>query len=349
MRFSEIYGHNKIKYALQKAVAEDRVGHAYIFEGQLGVGRMSTALAFAQLLVCESDKDAVNEHSGVACDRCKSCSMAETMSHPDIRVITNQLYDDKKKSKDVLVDTVRSMKQEIYIKPYMAKRKIYIVPAADTMNVYAQNSLLKVLEEPPEYCTIILIAENSNMFLQTILSRAQLFRFESLNRDIVAKYLQEKIPDMTSETARIKACMSGGSIGRAIELATDKEADEIRRDTIHHIMLLAENGVKGLYETVLFLKRNKNEIDFILGIMQDFFRDLMYLNGTGDTQNIMNTDMQNEIKRLNETVSDVAPVRMLETALKYSDYFSKNLSHALTVHCMASELWEVIHDRNYRS
>lgn len=343
MLFSEIYGHDKVKSVLQKAATEKRIGHAYIFEGQKGVGRMISALTFAQLLVCDDTEN------GIPCGKCKNCSMADSLSHPDIRVITNQLYDDKKKSTDVLVDTVRSMKQEIYIKPYMAKRKIYIVPAADTMNVYAQNSLLKVLEEPPEYCTIILIAENSNMFLQTILSRSVLLRFEPLAKKLVEDYLCKEIEGMTPETARIKACMSGGSIGRAIELASDSKADELRRETVNHIMLLAENNFKGLYDAVLFLKRSKNEIDFIMRIMQDFFRDLLYLHGTGKTESIMNSDMQSELKRLDEMVSDTAPVRMLETTLKYSDYFSKNLSHALTVHCMATELWEAIHDRGYRS
>lgn len=343
MRFSEIYGHDKVKNVLQKAAAEERIGHAYIFEGQKGVGRMVSALTFAQLLVCE------NAENGISCGKCKNCSMADSLSHPDIRVITNQLYDEKKKSTDVLVDTIRSMKQEIYIKPYMAKRKIYIVPAADTMNVYAQNSLLKVLEEPPEYCTIILIAENSNMFLQTILSRAVLLRFEPLAKSLVEDYLCKKIEGMTPETARVKACMSGGSIGRAIELASDSKADGLRRETMNNIMLLAENNFKGLYDAVLFFKRNKNEIDFIMKIMQDFFRDLLCLHGTKSVQGIMNSDMQGELMRLDGMVSDAAPVRMLEATLKYSDYFSKNLSHALTVHCMVTELWEAIHDRSYRS
>lgn len=343
MLFSEIYGHDKVKKVLQKAAADNRIGHAYIFEGQKGVGRTVSALAFAQSLVCEE------MHDGAACGKCKNCSMAQSLSHPDIRVITNQLYDEKKKSSDVLVDTIRSMKQEIYIKPYMAKRKVYIVPFADTMNVYAQNSLLKVLEEPPEYCTIILIAENSNMFLPTILSRAVLLRFEPLPRSVVEEYLCRNVVGMNRETARIKACMSNGSIGRAMELAVDVGADELRRETVRNIMFIAEKGYKGLYDAVLFFKRNKNDIDFIMQVMQDFFRDLLCLCGTGNAGMIMNADMQEHMLRIRDKVPPAAPVQMLETVLKYKDYFSKNLSHALIVHCMATELWEATHDRSYRS
>ena len=107
MRFSEIYGHEKVKKVLQKATEDGRVGHAYIFEGQKGVGRMTTALTFAKALVCR------NAEGGDGCGECKNCCMADSASHPDIRVITNQLYDEKKKTTDVLVDTIRSMKQEI--------------------------------------------------------------------------------------------------------------------------------------------------------------------------------------------------------------------------------------------
>ena len=109
MLFSEIYGHERVKKVLLSAVRDKRIGHAYIFEGQKGVGRTVSALAFAQSLVCEETKD------GVPCGGCKNCTMAQSLSHPDIRLVTNQLYDEKKKATDIAVDTIRSMKQEIYI------------------------------------------------------------------------------------------------------------------------------------------------------------------------------------------------------------------------------------------
>ena len=160
---------------LSGIVMSKRVGHAYIFEGPRGVGRFSVARAFANMLLCE------DHSSGEPCGTCKACTQVMSGNHPDVRVITNQLYDSSKKSTDILVDTIRNMKQEIYIKPYAGDRKVYIIPKADTMNQSAQNSLLKILEEPPEYCTIILIAENSGNFLPTILSRAPIFKFLNIS------------------------------------------------------------------------------------------------------------------------------------------------------------------------
>ena len=341
MRFSDIAGHERIKSVLVRSFEDGHIGHAYIFEGGCGIGRLSAAKAFAQLLVCE------NPAGGEVCGRCKSCSMAASENHPDIQIVTNQLYDSTKKSADILVDTVRCMKRDIYIKPYCAERKIYIVPRADTMNVHAQNSLLKVLEEPPEYCTIILIAENSNLFLPTILSRAVLLKFSPLETEIVKDFLKKRLSGITDEEASAKACMSGGRIGRALELADDAEADALRKEIAERIVNLKNGDRRAIYDMTLFLKHKKERIDFIIDTMRDFFRDMIYV-ASGAEELAVNRDMLGELTRICGSAASV-PLRLLETLEKYSLYFSRNISYAQTVQCMAMELWEVVHDRDYRS
>ena len=316
MKFSDIYGHSEAKNVLKSAADSGRIGHAYIFEGISGVGRLSCARAFAARLVCE------NPSGGDSCGVCKSCAMSAAGSHPDIRIITNQLYDDTKKSTDILVDTVRQMKNEIYIKPYMAKRKVYIVPKADTMNLHAQNSLLKVLEEPPAYCTIILIAENANLFLPTVLSRCVRVKFFALDANTVADYLTSHVDGMSADEAAIKAAMCGGSIGRALALSND--------------------------ETALFIKRSKTDIDFIMDIMQSFFRDLMNICSAGTDARIVNTDKRRELDALAAKIYTETPLCLLEIMIKYRDCLDKNISLAAVAQCMSMEIWEAIHDRSYR-
>lgn len=342
MRFSDIAGHERVKRALKHAAQSSHVGHAYIFEGCRGVGRMTTAKAFANLLVCESPV------SGEPCGKCKNCSMAESENHPDIFTVTNQLYDSTKKSADILVDTVRSMKRDIYIKPFSSDRKIYIVPRADTMNVYAQNSLLKVLEEPPEYCTIILLAENPSLFLPTILSRTVRLKFNPLDNRAVRDYLMKECGGMTEELAEVKANMSGGCIGRALELAENSEADALRGETAANIVSLAKGGHRAIYDMTLFLKHSKGEIDFVLDVMRDFFRDMMYIANSAEGE-LVNSDMKDELERACGGADGEMPLRLSEVLIKYRSYFSKNISYAQVVQCMAMELWEVFHDRNHRS
>ena len=343
MRFSEIIGNEKVKDVLLRFSIEERVGHAYIFEGPKGVGKLSTARAFAQLLLC------LNPSKEGACGECKNCKLCETESHPDIRIITNQLYDGSKKSKDILVDTVRNMKNEIYIKPYQADRKVYIVPGADTMNVYAQNSLLKVLEEPPKYCCIILIAENSDMFLPTVLSRAVTLRFDPIPAREVQAYLLEKHPELSEEEAAVVANTCDGSIGKATELIGDEETFELRKNVMHELCNMFESGKTSIYKFMLFLKHNKDEISFIMNVMKSFFRDLLYFKSTNVENLIVNKDMISDIEKYMTSVSENNILRSLEILFKYEDYFSKNINYATAVQCMSMELWEEIHDRGYRS
>nr|QGT51286.1 DNA polymerase III subunit delta' [uncultured Firmicutes bacterium] len=348
MRFQDIYGHEKVKNVLQTAVSTGQARHAYLFEGARGVGRLSTALAFAAALVCEQPEGAE------PCGKCKSCMMSAAQTHPDIRVITNQLYDEGKKSVDVSVDTIRQMKREIYVKPYMAERKIYIVPRADTMTIAAQNSLLKVLEEPPLYCTIILIAENANAFLPTILSRVVTLRFQPLPFSLVEQALSETCAahpewEIPSETIPVKARMSGGSIGAAVELLQDKEADSLRDETLRQVNLLLQSGQRSIYDFAAFLKQNKTDIKFILNILQDWFHDVLLLKHDGRTKEIINADKTAELEQFCSRITRQSAAAFPDITAAYAGYINQNANYPTAVQCMAMEYWGEIHDRNYRN
>ncbi|MBR5155652.1 MAG: DNA polymerase III subunit delta' [Clostridia bacterium] len=343
MLFSEVFGHNKIKDVLIRGANSGRVGHAYIFEGPQGVGRLSMAKAFAMRLMCENPND------DDSCGICKTCSQCMSQNNPDLRIVNNQLYDPSKKSTDILVDTVRNMKREIYIKPYAAERKVYIVPNADTMNLYAQNSLLKVLEEPPEYCTIILIAENSNLFLPTILSRAPILKFFPLAENEVREYLAKSSIECDADEIDIAAKMCQGSIGKAKELLEDSETGDLRNALLDSIFALVGERRKGIYELMLLLKQNKDEFEFLVNVMQSVFRDLIYVKNIENHPEITNGDKWIKLQKFADSIGRECPIRLNEILFKYSDYFSKNISYGLIAQCLSLELWEAINDRGYRS
>ncbi len=338
---SGVVGHEKVKRVLQSSYLDGRVGHAYIFEGPKGVGRLSAAKAFSKLLLCE------NPQNGEACGICKSCSMCESGNHPDVAIVTNQLYDQSKKSTDVLVDTIRNMKKDVYIKPYHSQRKIYIIPKADTMNMYAQNSLLKVLEEPPAYCTIILIAENSNMFLPTVLSRTVSVSFFPLSDADVEEYLKKNYPAL-SENATAIAAMSAGSIGKSKMLCESPELVKMRDSLIESFENLLGEKKRSIYDFVLFLKQNKDDFEILRDILQGIFCDLLHIKNTGDFEYISNPDKVSKLKNFNEQMNKSVPEKLLEILLKYNEYFLKNISYAQIAQCLGVELWEAIHDRSYR-
>lgn len=330
MRWQSIVGHEKVKQLLRGSIESGHISHAYIFEGPSGVGRLTTAKAFAEEIVGLSGG-------------------FNPENHPDIIVVTNELYNSSKKQANILVDTIRSMKADVYIKPYMSERKVYIIPNADSMLSPAQNSLLKVFEEPPEYCTIILIAQNSNTLLPTILSRASLIRFLSLETKEVEKYLKEK-RGIEDTLAKSISAMSGGSIGEAVTLSENDEASALRAEVIAHLIKMYESGYRPLYDFIKFLKQKKASIKLILNIMASWSSDIMHLKfGLAEGESVLNADKQVELKEAADRITREAAFRFEEIVAKYSLEIARNTNYPIAIHCMAMEYWEEIHGRNYRS
>lgn len=326
MSMADVKGHDSIKQLLSGTLKSGRVGHAYIFEGETGIGRLTLAKAFAEEIV-----------------GCEGRFTAD--SHPDITVVTNELYDASDKKPNVKIDTIRAMKADVYIKPYLSEHKVYIIPNADSMLEPAQNSMLKAFEEPPSYCTIILIVKNANSLLQTIRSRATLVRMHPLSIEAVKDYLTEK-GGVEQKTAETLAVMSGGSIGKAMLLSEDDEAIKQREEIIDHLVKMSGNGVRPLYDFIKYLKQNRADIQLILSIMADWSGDVMHIKLGG---RIVNADKRQELEAFCGAVTRQSAVRFGEIVAKYSLALNRNINYPIAVQCMATEYWEEIHGRNYRS
>lgn len=136
--------------------------HAYILpvSGEEG---LEQARELAAAILCE-------DPGHVPCGHCEHCRKVKKEIHPDVLHIEREVKDGKQK-KNVVVDQIRAMISEAYILPNEAKKKVFIIEDADTMNKYAQNAALKVLEEPPEFSSFILLAGNPELLLPTVRSR----------------------------------------------------------------------------------------------------------------------------------------------------------------------------------
>ena len=174
--FSEIIGHEQIIEHLQNAIRLNKVSHAYILDGEEGSGKMLLASAFAQTLQCE-------QGGTEPCGKCHSCIQAESRNQPDIIRVTHE------KPGSIGVDDIRDqLCSDILIRPYSSPWKIYIVDEAEKMTVQAQNALLKTIEEPPAYGIVLLLTENSEAFLPTILSRCVTLKLRPVKDEQIRKY-----------------------------------------------------------------------------------------------------------------------------------------------------------------
>ncbi len=286
--FSEICGNENLINNLKSSIANDRVNHAYIFEGAKGMGKLTIANAFAKALNCSRGKSE-------ACDNCISCQSFNSGSNPDIIYVTH-------KKTVISVDDVREqILQNVAVNPYNCRYKIFIIPDADKMNVAAQNAFLKSLEEPPSYVKFLLLCENSNKFLSTILSRCIIFKLRPVSQQKAADYLV-KNNGLDMEKAMLYSSYSQGNIGRAIVLSQSEEFRENRLKAIELIDELEDCDMIRLYKLAdTFKDYEKNQCDEILEDMFLLYRDALVLKSTGNIKNVIQKDIAETIKKVSKT------------------------------------------------
>lgn len=218
MIFKDIFCQNKAVSILQNAYANDKWAHAYIFAGSEGVGKFTTASAWAKLLLCL--EPIIDKGFADACGRCQSCQLFEAGSHPDFIHVYKELleFTDKGKGRTAPIDLPIDVIREFVIakapqRPTISQHKVFIISEAEKLNIQSQNALLKVLEEPPAYCCIILICPQPEKLLATIRSRCQIIRFGLIDEDIIIKSLVEM--GLEKPPAKYLARLAQGSLGQA--------------------------------------------------------------------------------------------------------------------------------------
>ena len=157
-----------------------------------------------ELLCLKQEKD----------NTCKSCIEFMSNNHPDFMCIEPD-------GNSIKIEQIRFLQKKILEKPILSDRKVYLIEDADTMTTEAQNCLLKTLEEPPEFASIILIGTQENAFLTTIKSRCMILPFQPIKEEKIRQYLEANygITNITSN----QLALFQGSIGKAIELKEKQE------------------------------------------------------------------------------------------------------------------------------
>ncbi len=228
MSFKEIFCQDKAIDILQRAFASGKWAHAYIFAGPEGVGKYKTACAWARLLLCQNP--IIENEFANSCGSCQSCRLFEAGSHPDFSHIYKELLEftkdnkDKKTPVDLAIDVIREfLVEKVSNRPTLSQRKVFVISEAERLNDSSQNCLLKVLEEPPEYCSIILLCTRLEKLLPTTKSRSQIVRFGTINEEQIIEKLQQM--DIEEKQARYFARLAQGSLGTAQQWAELELAD----------------------------------------------------------------------------------------------------------------------------
>ncbi len=169
---NKIIGNVEQREQLKKIRKMQNIGHAYMFVGESGIGKFLVAKEFAKAILCEQ----LGEE---ACGECECCKIFE--NSPDFQCIQEE-------DGSIKVGAIRQLSENIMLKPIKSKHRVFVIDNADLMNESAQNALLKILEEPPAYATILLVVSNQEKILKTIQSRCTILHFSPLSLAEMQEY-----------------------------------------------------------------------------------------------------------------------------------------------------------------
>ena len=274
-----ILGQDRAKKILRASFARNKTSHAYLFRGPAGVGKKSLAMSFAAYINCLSPAESD------ACGCCSSCRKFISGNHPDLLSLEPH-------GAAVKINQVRELKNDITFPPFEAQYRVILIPDIhSTMRrKEVANSLLKILEEPPEKTVFILTGDEAGDILPTILSRCQVIPFYALNYDELAVKLQEE--GVSPEYAVTLAAISEGSLGRARNFLT-KDFLVLRRKIVEHLLSLTPNTPESI-ETVFELAEEtsgmKEDVEEILDLLSIWVRDVI-VAATGLPEQAVSRDL----------------------------------------------------------
>lgn len=259
-------------------------------------------MALARAIHCE-------ESNGDSCGQCANCSRIDDSNHPDVRVIGPLSG-----KKEITIPQIRDLERELRYRSFGGKRKIAIVDPTSSMNLTAQNALLKTLEEPPENCLIILIAPNGGGLLPTLRSRCLKLSFAPLLRADVAIYLKN-ICGANADAAEFLAAMSMGSIGAASDL-NQSSLIEKRRVWSGMLSALKSGDYQSASAAAEALAASRDEALEFLRWAESWYRDLLLHAVTRNRDHLINLDM---LKQIEPQSANVGAERALDAIAGIGD------------------------------
>jgi DNA polymerase-3 subunit delta' len=324
MSFSDFHGNAETVHRLRDMLGRKRFPHAVILSGAQGSGKYTLALMLAQALNClaPTQTDGLPDFCG-QCANCRRIGQAADLdarfaeavetreglreadkkdtrlfvqTHPDVLIIPPD-----PPQMMIKVDQVRRVIETIYYRPSEARERVYIFTDSAFMKE-AANSLLKVLEEPPEFATIFLLSENPGELLPTIRSRSMVFPLGALSVEEVERYLAEHRPEWKQQQRALVARLSEGALGRArsfdVEAYVTARADALA---------ILNSALLGGEHTPLFKvtesyragAEGREKTEQLLRTLYSVLRDLMFL-GSGAPELVQTIDIHGQLTKLAE-------------------------------------------------
>ena len=329
LNFKEIVGQDHITRTLKNQIINNRVGHAYLFNGGRGTGKTSAAKVLARAVNC------LNPIDGEPCNECKICKSALDGSLTDIVEMDAASNNG--------VEDIRQIRETVNFLPSQAKYRVYIIDEVHMLSTGAFNALLKTLEEPPAHVKFILATTEPQKLPATILSRCQRFDFKKISDEYIIKRLEiiskETNINITQEALKLIALLAEGGMRDAISIlercvqdgdiniTEDKIKELVGIPKLVQINKLVENIIKynpsGSLEVSEEIIAEGKDITNVLWEVIKYIKDMLIYKTSGDID-IYSEEEKEKIKELVKEVSTERLIKMindlseLENNLKWS-------------------------------
>jgi len=363
MPFSEILGHERVVTALRAMLATERVPHAMLFAGPRGVGKYTLARMFAQAANCQRLRD----DSCGECDACRSIARlaepgplvnqglaergesadAATVervplileTHPDVwAIVPDPIRLKNPVARPVLhVGQLRAIQHAAYFKP-IARRRVFILDGVETMRWDLANIFLKILEEPPETATLILLTTSPYALLPTIRSRCIQFFFSPLPAGNVEHILRER-SKLTAAERQLAAQLAEGSPGDALALNV-AEATELRRAVLRALTTAVEGrSFSELFaQTAQLTKGQKVPFETVLELFYSLLTDLLEISAGCVEPRLRNPIFGKEMTSLARRVTPAWVEHSMRGLDELSGRLRRNVNKQLGLDAVATSL-----------
>lgn len=323
MSLENIIGQDKVINFLKSSIKNDMLASSYLFIGPEGVGKTFLAKEFAKLLNCE-------KNNLDACDVCNSCMKINKNIHPDIHLIVRD-------GSDIKIDNIRQLENDINLRPFEARKKVFIIQDAHFMNAEAANALLKTLEEPPKDSIIILTTSHLHKIFSTIASRCRKIFFSSIDIEKLSLIL-EKDFHVDRTNSHYLSYFTEGRLGKAISLKDKNILSE--KNVIINDFINADNFKQAQFDLDT---KNKEDIKYNLDILMSWFRDILLLKCGFGAENLINSDRKRELLSLKSEYKTEDLLKIMHRILDTYTMLDYNINPKFSLEFLRVKTWQ-----NYR-